>query len=124
MCYTANGGALGSCLSDVFPMSNGVQQGSVLPPVLFAVYLLAGSGVGCFGGSLFASEFYYANDIVLLAPCASALRIICMSYVVSHGLQFNAQLICFRIPSIQPCNYSYSYHIIICIMFHCNIPIM
>ena len=70
----------GSCLSDVFHVSNGVRQGSVLSPVLFAVYLdgllaeLSGSGVRCYWGSLFAGAFCYADDIVLLAPCASALR--------------------------------------------------
>ena len=53
--------------------------------------------------------FCYADDIVLLAPCASALRImlsICNSYAVSHGLEFNAsktQLICFRTPPTRPC---------------------
>ena len=89
----------GSCLSDVFHVSNRVWQGSVLSPVLFAVYLdgllaeLSGSGVGCYWGSLFAGAFCYADDIVLLAPCASALRTmldICTSYAVSHGLEFNA----------------------------------
>jgi hypothetical protein len=96
----------------VFHVSNGVRQGSVLSPVLFAVYLdgllaeLSGSGVGCYWGSLFAGAFCYADDIVLLAPCASALRTmldICSSYAVSHGLEFNAnktQLICFHTPSI------------------------
>jgi hypothetical protein len=49
---------------------------------------------------------FYADGIVLLAPCASALRTmldICSSYAVSHGLEFNAnktQLICFHTPSI------------------------
>jgi hypothetical protein len=67
---------------------------------------LCGSGVGCYWGSLFAGAFCYADDIVLLAPCASALRTmldICSSYAVSHGLEFNAnktQLICFHTPSI------------------------
>ena len=103
----------GTCLSDVFHVSNGVRQGSVLSPVLFAVYLdglvaeLSGSGVGCYWDSLFAGAFCYADDIVLLTPCASALRTmlnICSSYAVSHGLEFNAnktQLICFHMPSIR-----------------------
>ena len=44
----------------------------------------------------------YADDIVLLAPCPSALRIllnICSSFADTHGLSFNAnktQLICFH----------------------------
>ena len=46
--------------------------------------------------------FCFADDIVLLAPCASALRkmlSLCTSYAASHGLIFNTektQLICFR----------------------------
>ena len=43
-------------------------------------------------GSLFAGAFCYADDIVLLAPCASALRTmlsICNNFAVSHGLHFN-----------------------------------
>ena len=44
----------------------------------------------------------YADDIVLLAPCASALRCmlnICNNFATEHGLTFNpnkTQLICFR----------------------------
>ena len=53
-------------------------------------------------GNLFAGAVCYADDIVLLAPCLSALRIlldICSSYADTHGLRFNAektQLICFH----------------------------
>ena len=35
---------------------------------------LSKSGVGCHWGSSFAGAFSYVQDVVLLAPCASALR--------------------------------------------------
>ena len=98
----------GSTLSNGFNVSNGVRQGGILSPYLFSLYLdglleeLADSGVGCFWGSLFVGAVAYADDVVLLAPCASALRCmlnICNTYASQHGLLFNAgktQLICFR----------------------------
>ena len=63
-----------------FSVSNGVRQGGVLSPYLFAAYLdslldeLSFSGAGCYWRLLFAGAFCYADDVVLLAPCASALR--------------------------------------------------
>ena len=69
-------------LSDSFSVSNGVRKGGVHSPILFSVYLdgllqkLADSGVGCHWGHLFAGAVCYADDIVLLAPCPSALRIL------------------------------------------------
>ena len=63
---------------------------------------LSKSGVGCHWGGAFVGALCYADDIVLLAPCASAMRHMlnmCDSYATSHGLIFNAnktQLICFR----------------------------
>ena len=82
----------GYCVSDPFEISNGVWQGSILSPVLFAVSLddlleeLTASG---FGGCLYAGAFCYADNIVLLAPCPSALQSmldICSSYAASHKL--------------------------------------
>ena len=102
------------CLSEPFSVSNGVRQGSVISPHLFAVYLdgllleLCNSGVGCYWGCSFAGGFSYADDVVLLAPSASALRImlnICCTFSVAHKLEFNAnktQLICFHAPSVRP----------------------
>ena len=92
--------------SKSFGVSNGIHQGGIFSPLLFSVYMdgliedLSESGVGCYWGH-FVGTFCYADDAVLHAPCASALRRmldICSCYASSHGLVFNAsktQLICF-----------------------------
>ena len=112
----------GHSVSNSFHVSNGVRQGGVLSPVLFAVYLdglleeLADCGCGCYWRDLFAGAFCYADDIVLLAPCASALRVmlnICCSYASTHGLKFNpekSQLICFRLRHTHPCSATIKFH--------------
>ena len=58
---------------------------------------------GCpYWGHLFAGAVCYADDIVLLTLCPSALRIllnICSTFADTHGLSFKAnktQLICFH----------------------------
>ena len=68
-------------LSESFHVSNGVRQGGVLSPVLFSVYVngllckLKDSGVGCHLGCEFVGSVCYADDLALLAPSPSALRI-------------------------------------------------
>ena len=107
--------------SSPFKVSNGVRQGSVLSPILFSVYLdsllvdLSKSGVGCYWGSFFAGAFAYADDVVLLAPCAAALRImlsICSRFALSHKLASKTKLICFSSRLVRPHNDSttFCYH--------------
>ena len=66
------------------------------------------SGVSCHWGSNCAGAFSYADDVVLLAPCASVLRTmlnICSSFAVFHKLEFKSmktQLMCFHCPSVYP----------------------
>ena len=88
----------GSTLSKQFSVMNGVKQGGVLSPILFAVYTdgllerLKNTGVGCHMGSRFVGTLAYADDITLLAPCKSALSIlirVCENYAAEYDIMFN-----------------------------------
>ena len=94
-------------LSEQFPVSQGVRQGGILSPILFALYIddllleLSQSKVGCHWYGTFAGALAYADDITLLAPSPSALRKllqICENFGASHKMRFNpdkTQCICF-----------------------------
>jgi len=86
-------------VSDYFLAINGVKQGGVLSPVLFCLYIdgllvaLSKAGVGCFISDYFVGALAYADDIVLLAPSASALCImlaISDKYANDYCISFNA----------------------------------
>ena len=94
--------------SDEFPVSNGVRQGGVLSPILFTVYIIVDDlllelerqGIGCYWNKHFVGAICYADDITLLAPSPSALRLMlntCSSFVTSHNLIFNADLFGFPV---------------------------
>ena len=89
------------CSSSSVPFSckNGVKQGGVLSPVLFAIYMdelldrLAKSGVGCHIGNEFIGGVCYADDLTLLAPTLYASRLllrVCESFAEEYNVIFNA----------------------------------
>ena len=87
-------------LSQSFSVRNGVKQGGIVSPVLFCVYIdgllksLVDLGVGCFIGNIFVGILAYADDIVLLAPTASAMRLMldkCDAFARDFNIVFNAK---------------------------------
>ena len=87
------------CFSQYMDVKNGVKQGGILSPILFCVYLdtlilsLVNSGVGCYMGHICLSVLAYADDLVILAPSASAMRkllLICEHFSCDYDVKFNA----------------------------------
>ena len=90
---------LGAEMSPYFTISNGVRQGGILSPSLFAVYmddlssLLNSSRIGCHIDDVCINHVFYADDLCLMAPCAIALQElinICYQYSNEIDLNFNA----------------------------------
>jgi hypothetical protein len=87
-------------LSKSFKVSNGVRQGSILSPTLFNVYMddlskkLKMLGVGCKIDNMCINHLFYADDMVLMAPSASALQKLvstCETYGKVHAIIFNTE---------------------------------
>ena len=100
-CYVSNYARVtwNEVFSAYFLVKNGVKQGGVLSPVMFCVYIddllvqLARIGVGCFIRRKFVGALAYADDIVLVAPTASALckmLAVCDNYATEYYMAFNA----------------------------------
>ena len=88
----------GKVVSNCFGISNGVRQGGILSPNLFALYmnklsrLLVMSNVGCYIDGQCMNHLMYADDIFILAPTAIAMQQlldICNDYGVANDITFN-----------------------------------
>jgi hypothetical protein len=83
-----------------FKVSNGVRQGSNLSPVLFNVYLnelsilLNQTKVGCLFENVVFNHMFYADDVTLMAPSASALQNlinVCTEYGEIYDITYNTR---------------------------------
>ena len=83
---------------DIFNVNNGVEQGAVLSPLLFAVYVddfrkeLRNAGLGCHINGMFTGAFIYADDITLIASSYESISYmlhICEQYPTKHDILFN-----------------------------------
>jgi len=95
-----------------FPVKNGVRQGGIISPILFCVYIdgllqrLYESGVGCYIGNVFVGALAYADDVVLLAPTHSAMRMmlrICEDFAKEFCVVFNpTKSMCMLVSKSRP----------------------
>ena len=86
--------------SDWFVLSAGVRQGGILSPDFYAIYVddltakLKDCKKGCYYLGIFAAAFFYADDMVLLAPSLkglSTLLKICGDYCLEWDICLNAK---------------------------------
>ena len=60
--------------------SNGVKQGGVMSSLLFTMYIdvllcrLTRSRYGCYVGNMFCGALGYADDVIIMAPTATATK--------------------------------------------------
>ena len=89
----------GQATSDYFTISNGVRQGGIMSPRLFAVYVddlskqLIDARSGCFIEHQCINHLMYADDICLLAPSALGLEKlldVCYNFSQCNDIVFNS----------------------------------
>ena len=98
----------GETSSDLFHVTNGVRQGSILSPHLFNLYIddlseiLNKLHIGCCIGTVIINHLIYADDLVLISPSSRGLHRLleeCEKYGLEHDILFNAKksaVICFK----------------------------
>ena len=86
----------GNSFSPQFDIKNGVKQGGVLSPILFAMYMdillerLEASGFGCHIGNQFVGAIAYADDITLMAPSSTSLKLM-LDIVNNFGMEYSVK---------------------------------
>ena len=64
----------------LYPMGYAKWYICILSPILFSIYMgdlssmLSESGIGCHIDDLCINPVFYADDLCLMAPCATALQ--------------------------------------------------
>jgi len=90
----------GTNYSSPFTVTNGVRQGGVLSPNLFAVYLdelsiqLGSARVGCTVANMVVNHLKFAVGICVFSPSISGLQCllnICGDYAAEHEITFNCK---------------------------------
>ena len=90
----------GKSTSDYFSISNGVRQGGILSPKLFALYnnnltnKLIDCKAGCYIDIQCINHVLYADNFCLMAPTATAMQCtyildICYNYGLDNDVLFN-----------------------------------
>jgi len=88
----------GTNYSSPFAVTNGVKQGGVLSPYLFAVYLdelsvqLRSARLGCAVGNMVVNHLMFSDDICVFSFSVSGLQCllnICGDYAAEHEITFN-----------------------------------
>ena len=86
----------GSSVSRTFIAKNGVKQGGVLSPRLFAIYMdalvfqLQEAGYRCHIGDKYIGALVYADDVILLGPTIMSLRLM-LNTVNNFGKEFDVK---------------------------------
>ena len=89
----------GSQLSQSFRVSNGVRQGEILSPYLFAVYIdqlskyLNRVPAGCYIGNTLVNHIIYADDICCFSPSVAELQDlldVCDTFSYKNDIVFNS----------------------------------
>ncbi len=84
--------------SEQFKICNSVNQGGVLSPLLFSIFInpliqkLNECKLGSHMGDICCNVFAYADDLVILSPTCNALKkmmTICEQYDLEFSLSFN-----------------------------------
>ena len=95
----------GSSTLRFFTISNGVRQGGILFPKIFATYMngltdeLSNSYAGCYSNDKCINHSMYADDICLMEPTSTAmlnLLDVCHNYGAANNILFNPmKSVCF-----------------------------